>query len=87
MQISNYSKSQVTIYAHVYICLFVRNMDERQITTTELIGAWPNTYTFTKCIAEWMLLEEKGSIPCIIIRPSNVIATANEPIKVQASAI
>lgn len=30
----------------------------------------PNTYTFTKALAETMVAEHRGNIPTVIIRPS-----------------
>lgn len=35
-----------------------------------LIGSRPNTYTFTKALAETMLLKESGNLPVAIVRPS-----------------
>jgi Male sterility protein. len=35
-----------------------------------LIGSRPNTYTFTKALAESMLLKESGNLPVAIVRPS-----------------
>jgi fatty acyl-CoA reductase len=35
-----------------------------------LIGSRPNTYTFTKVLAESMLLKESGNLPVAIVRPS-----------------
>lgn len=47
--------------------------------TPSLIGKRPNTYTFTKALAEHMLLQEAGNLPVAIVRPSIVIASLNEP--------
>lgn len=38
--------------------------------TPSLIGKRPNTYTFTKALAEQMLLKEAGNLPVAIVRPS-----------------
>ncbi len=38
--------------------------------TPSLIGNRPNTYTFTKALAETMLLKEAGNLPLAIVRPS-----------------
>ncbi|XP_003221419.2 fatty acyl-CoA reductase 1 isoform X2 [Anolis carolinensis] len=56
-------------------------MDESLIEeiTPKLIGDWPNTYTFTKALAEYLLQQEKGNIHVAIIRPSIVGASWNEP--------
>ncbi|KAH8284633.1 hypothetical protein KR018_008617 [Drosophila ironensis] len=47
--------------------------------TPRLIGKRPNTYTFTKALAEHMLLKEAGNLPVAIVRPSIVTASLNEP--------
>lgn len=41
------------------ICLFFR-----------IIKGWPNTYTFTKALAEKMLLQQGDGLPIVIVRPS-----------------
>ena len=35
-----------------------------------MIGKWPNTYTFTKAIAEGIVAEESNNLPLCIYRPS-----------------
>lgn len=47
--------------------------------TPSLIGKRPNTYTFTKALAEHMLLKEAGNLPVAIVRPSIVTASLHEP--------
>jgi len=48
--------------------------------TPVLIGGKPNTYTYTKHLAENLLMEEAGdSLPYIIVRPSIVGASWKEP--------
>ena len=39
----------------------------------------PNTYTFTKCVAEHLLMERKGDVALAIVRPSVVSATWRYP--------
>jgi fatty acyl-CoA reductase len=39
----------------------------------------PNTYTFTKCLAEHLLCERRGTVPLSIVRPSVVSASWREP--------
>ncbi len=39
----------------------------------------PNTYTFTKCLAEHRLLEERDGLPLVIVRPSIVSASWRTP--------
>ncbi|XP_031331140.1 fatty acyl-CoA reductase wat-like [Photinus pyralis] len=49
--------------------------------TPTLLGDWPNTYAFSKAIAEDVVLNESGGLPLAIVRPSIVIPTAKEPIE------
>lgn len=39
----------------------------------------PNTYTFTKCVAEHLLVQNRGSVPLTIVRPSIVSACWRYP--------
>jgi len=39
----------------------------------------PNTYTLTKCVAEHLLVANRGSVPLTIVRPSIVSATLHHP--------
>jgi fatty acyl-CoA reductase len=48
--------------------------------TPKVIGKRPNTYTFTKAIAESLVVQECKNIPCAIVRPSIVGASWKEPI-------
>jgi len=59
-------------------------MDDEVLScvTKKLIHPRPNTYTFTKAIAETLVLEECHSLPCAIVRPSIVGASWQEPIQV-----
>lgn len=59
-------------------------MDEEALNcvTRKLIEPRPNTYTFTKAIAESLIVEECGSLPCAIVRPSIVGASWQEPVQV-----
>jgi len=47
--------------------------------TKNIIGNHPNTYTFSKSLAESVLQTEGKGLPIIIIRPSIVIAAWKEP--------
>jgi len=51
--------------------------------TPKMIGSRPNTYTYTKSIAEYLIKEESGSLPVAIFRPSIVGATYQEPVGVR----
>ncbi|XP_045457853.1 fatty acyl-CoA reductase wat-like [Melitaea cinxia] len=46
-----------------------------------ILGKRPNTYTFSKALAEKELRQNSGSVPLAIIRPAIVASTAKEPIK------
>jgi len=50
--------------------------------TADILKQYPNTYTFTKTIAERLLLDERGHVPAVIFRPSIVTASLKEPISV-----
>lgn len=47
--------------------------------TPKLIGNRPNTYTFTKALAESMLSKDSGNLPVAIVRPSIVLSSLREP--------
>ncbi|KAF7121107.1 hypothetical protein RHSIM_Rhsim13G0109500 [Rhododendron simsii] len=40
---------------------------------------WPNTYTFTKAMGEMVFGHFKGNLPLVIIRPSIITSTYQEP--------
>ncbi|XP_032515546.2 putative fatty acyl-CoA reductase CG5065 [Danaus plexippus] len=46
----------------------------------ELIKGRPNTYTFTKALAENLVADNHGNIPAVIIRPSIVTSSKVEPV-------
>ncbi|XP_048004155.1 fatty acyl-CoA reductase wat-like [Leguminivora glycinivorella] len=45
-----------------------------------ILGPWPNTYTFTKALAEKELRKNAGDLPLGIFRPAIVTSTAKEPL-------
>ncbi|TRZ01771.1 hypothetical protein DNTS_025599 [Danionella cerebrum] len=47
--------------------------------TPRLIGDWPNTYTFTKALAECVVQQESSKLNVGIVRPSIVGASWQEP--------
>lgn len=67
---------------------FFRWMDDEMISliTPRLIGHKPNTYTFTKQLAESMLVSEGADIPLAIVRPSIVTAAWQEPLPVSLNS-
>lgn len=50
--------------------------------TPKLLGDWPNTYTYTKALSEYLIQQEKGNLNIAIIRPSIVGASWHEPFPV-----
>ncbi|XP_068081075.1 putative fatty acyl-CoA reductase CG5065 isoform X2 [Anabrus simplex] len=57
-------------------------MDDKLIKTITpvIIGNRPNTYTFTKALAESVLLTESKNLPVAIVRPSIVLSARCEPV-------
>ncbi|VVC98170.1 unnamed protein product [Leptidea sinapis] len=47
--------------------------------TPKYLGELPNTYVFTKQLAEHVVYEQKGKMPIVIMRPSIVISSIEEP--------
>ncbi|KAG7201517.1 hypothetical protein KM043_004269 [Ampulex compressa] len=54
--------------------------DVLQIFTAKYLGTMPNTYTFTKRLAEQVIMDYSHALPCVIFRPSIVISTVEEPV-------
>ncbi|XP_013146638.1 PREDICTED: fatty acyl-CoA reductase 1-like [Papilio polytes] len=50
-----------------------------KVLTPKYLGELPNTYTFTKQLAEHVVYEQRGQLPAVIMRPSIVISTHQEP--------
>ncbi len=50
-----------------------------EASLTEILGEWPNTYTFTKAMAEQLLQEYSKQLPLAVVRPSIVVAADKEP--------
>ncbi|XP_034103589.1 fatty acyl-CoA reductase wat-like [Drosophila albomicans] len=53
------------------------NLLDRMAST--LIGKFPNTYTYTKALAEQVIQTESGELPVCIFRPGAITATNKEP--------
>ncbi|KAH8306309.1 hypothetical protein KR018_007384 [Drosophila ironensis] len=47
--------------------------------TPDLLGEFPNSYTFSKALAEDVVLRETGDLPLCIFRPAIIIASVKEP--------
>lgn len=48
-------------------------------TTDALITPWPNTYTFTKNLAERALSKHRDGFPVLILRPAIIICAYQQP--------
>ena len=46
----------------------------------EVLGSHPNTYTFTKALAEQWLFNTAKDLPLAIVRPSIVVAAWKDPL-------
>ncbi|XP_071651510.1 putative fatty acyl-CoA reductase CG5065 isoform X2 [Temnothorax longispinosus] len=67
---------------HEDLITFTRNLHENIIEEkiSRISSQWPNTYTFTKAIAEGLLRDESGNLPVGIFRPAIVLSSAEEPL-------
>lgn len=52
---------------------------ELEEMTPSLLGEHPNTYTFTKQMAEHAVREHEAIFPCTIVRPSMIVGAWKEP--------
>lgn len=53
--------------------------EESDLCTAKILGEWPNTYTFTKALAESLIKSRSNGLPIGIFRPSIIISTYREP--------
>mmetsp|Transcript_26024 Transcript_26024/g.18481 ORF Transcript_26024/g.18481 Transcript_26024/m.18481 type:complete len:112 (+) Transcript_26024:224-559(+) len=58
-------------------------MNPQHIAENEksLIGDYPNTYTFTKSMAERVLKKRRGNIKLMIYRPSIIMSNYEDPLE------
>nr|XP_014096907.1 fatty acyl-CoA reductase wat-like [Bactrocera oleae] len=56
------------------------DLDIFDTITARMIGEWPNTYTFSKCLSEELVRRSAAKFPTCVSRPSIVISTNREPI-------
>lgn len=54
--------------------------DEFQVMAKRIIQPYPNTYTYTKALAEQIVRKYANNLPIAIIRPSIVTTTFRDPI-------
>jgi fatty acyl-CoA reductase len=60
--------------------LVAMSPEEADAATAEIIRPHPNTYTFTKFLAEHVCAEARGSLPYAIVRPSIIGAALEFPV-------
>ena len=53
--------------------------EQLDMLTPTLLGGRPNTYTYTKSLAEHVLVTEGKGLPAAIYRPSIVAGAYKEP--------
>lgn len=54
---------------------------EQDAKLDQILGPWPNTYTFTKSMAERTLRKiKKQDLPVVLLRPSIIGASYKEPV-------
>ncbi|KAF7379276.1 hypothetical protein HZH68_017121 [Vespula germanica] len=60
----------------------VNSLEEKMLDyiTPKLLGRCPNTYVYTKSVAESVVKKHAGTIPIGIFRPGIVISTYKEPV-------
>lgn len=55
------------------------NLEELISRTPEILGKFPNTYTYTKSLCERLIKKKKGDLPVCIVRPSIINTSYLEP--------
>lgn len=60
----------------VYATILAGEAEEKELLSKT---GHPNTYTFTKCLAELILAKRRGDVPLTLLRPSIVSACRNYP--------
>ncbi|CAH2011783.1 unnamed protein product [Acanthoscelides obtectus] len=56
------------------------NPDALEVATPSIIAPHPNTYTYSKRLAETLVADEKNNMPVCIVRPAIVIPAVEEPL-------
>ena len=54
--------------------------EEMESKQAKLIGAFPNTYSFTKAMSERILLDHVDGLPFCMVRPTIIGAAMSEPL-------
>jgi alcohol-forming fatty acyl-CoA reductase len=71
-----------TIMTAEHSIKLAESLDEEALEqlTPQMLGKWPNTYTYTKALAEDYVKTHGKGLPITIFRPAIVIPTSREPI-------
>ncbi|XP_032686172.1 putative fatty acyl-CoA reductase CG5065 isoform X1 [Odontomachus brunneus] len=94
IHVSTITANYFTAVTHIEECFYKYPIDPKKFITLmrtssentidekilRAAAQWPNTYTFTKAIAEVAIRDSSGSLPVGIFRPSVVTNTAREPL-------
>ncbi|XP_050072868.1 uncharacterized protein LOC126560962 [Anopheles maculipalpis] len=56
------------------------HLDEFEAVSKKIVEPWPNTYAFTKALAEEVVRQRRTKLPIAIVRPSIVTSTYADPI-------
>ncbi len=59
--------------------LLAMSYAEIQEQSKKILGRFPNTYTFTKCLCEKLIMGRRGNLSVTICRPSIIGAAWREP--------
>lgn len=55
--------------------------EEQDLRLKEILGPWPNTYTYTKSMAERTLKKRRRpDLPVVLLRPSIIASAIKEPV-------
>jgi hypothetical protein len=89
--VNSYQHPDAVVKEEIYIETFdqdvqgtaemIMKMKTQDVTAQEkqLIGTFPNTYTFSKNLSEKNLRDKKGNITLCIMRPSIIASTVDDP--------
>ncbi|GBP82281.1 Fatty acyl-CoA reductase wat [Eumeta japonica] len=56
------------------------DVEDQMYMYQNLVGEYPNTYTYSKALAEDVVRQHSKILPVAVVRPSMVISTASEPV-------
>ncbi|XP_054282498.1 fatty acyl-CoA reductase wat-like [Macrosteles quadrilineatus] len=70
-----------TSYEDLSQLLKTKDEAELEALTPSLLADWPNTYTFTKAMAEQVVNKEGRGLPITVFRPAVVISSYKEPVR------